>query len=378
MYFIKENLTPDGWSVWSCVFNPEFPLMFVQELKVDGPFKFSFTVTVIQTDTFKRMHAFKDVFMTFLDDKCWVNHEDSPGIALSVDVGIKNEVFLNTYCKRSLSVLKRIDGIWKMCEIETNHQVDINISDYVKTFHFDENRKIVNNEKCVMSGFIILPHPTDYKDSPIIVIPHGGPILMSNHEYWRHFHMLHLSKFCLYFSILKNVGIVNYRGSTGFTNSTLESQYGNCGRQDVDDVHFTLLEVCQNEQMSTETVYCCGISYGGFLSAHLVGQYPDFYKGGILQNPFTNFLEDVAEFYKMSPLYYADHIKCPVILFLGSEDKGVPMEEGLQIYRNMKCRNQDVTVFIYKDGHPLQTVEAETSMISEILKFISRISPPKT
>ncbi|KII61856.1 Acylamino-acid-releasing enzyme [Thelohanellus kitauei] len=177
-----------------------------------------------------------------------------------------------------------------------------------------------------------------------------------------------------------------------------ESINGHIGRQDVDDVHLTLLEVCQFETLSTEAVYCGGGSYGGFLSTHLVGQYPDFYKGCFLRNPLTNFLtqfwnsdlheytvtlaglpkpttlslkaEDIAELYTKSPLYYSDQIKCPVILFLGSEDKRVPMEQGLQIYRNMKSRKQDVTVFIYKDGHALQSVEAATSMMCEILKFI--------
>ncbi|KII71879.1 Acylamino-acid-releasing enzyme [Thelohanellus kitauei] len=320
--------------------------------------------------------------MTLLYDNRWINHQDSPGIAFSVDVGIKNE--------SSLRVVKRIDGIWKMYELDTmayhNYEllstecykkdeptflclfaeVNLKISDYVKTFHFDEDRKIVNKDECVMSGFLILPHPTHYRNSPIIVISHGGPLYMFNHEYSRLYHMLHLNKFCLY--------LLNYRGSTGYTNSTLQSINGNNGRQDVDDVHLTLLEVCQFEKLSTETVYCGGGSYGGFLSTHLVSQYPDFYKGCFLRNPLTNFL---GEFYKKSPLYYADQIKCPVTLFLGSEDKRVPMEQGLQIYQNMMSRNQDVTVFIYNDGHALQSVEASTSMMCEILKFISRISPPK-
>lgn len=108
---------------------------------------------------------------------------------------------------------------------------------------------------------------------------------------------------------------VNYRGSTGFGQDTIESLLGNVGSQDVKDVqvcictnnmYLLLKKYCislfvilcvqravlcalQNETtLDPDRVAVMGGSHGGFLACHLVGQYPDFYRACAARNPVIN------------------------------------------------------------------------------------------
>ncbi|KAF1744484.1 hypothetical protein MXB_3608 [Myxobolus squamalis] len=63
------------------------------------------------------------------------------------------------------------------------------------------------------------------------------------------------------------------KGSLGFNEEILQSLLGNIGRQDVDDVHLSLIAVVEKECIVTTNIHCFGGSHGGFISAHLIGQY---------------------------------------------------------------------------------------------------------
>ncbi|KII72625.1 hypothetical protein RF11_06457 [Thelohanellus kitauei] len=89
-------------------------------------------------------------------------------------------------------------------------------------------------------------------------------------------------------------------------------------------------------------------------------------------------VDDLERLQKMSPMYYAKQIQCPVLLLLSTGDKQLSIQQGLQIFRSLKSWNQDVTFIDIKDQHQLQSVESQTIMTSEILKFISRISAQKS
>ena len=103
---------------------------------------------------------------------------------------------------------------------------------------------------------------------------------------------------------------MNYRGSLGFGQAPLEGLCGKCGTQDVQDTvaaldHFIaanvrfslsahairtrLLMACWQPGVADENrLGVTGGSHGGFLTAHLVGQYPERFKTGVLRNPVIN------------------------------------------------------------------------------------------
>ncbi|KAG2471177.1 ACPH enzyme, partial [Polypterus senegalus] len=165
---------------------------------------------------------------------------------------------------------------------------------------------------------------------------------------------------------------VNYRGSTGFGQDSIESLIGLIGRQDVKDVQHAVNTVLQSDAtLNPKSVYLLGGSHGGFLVCHLVGQYPDFYKAGVMMNPVINYatllgtsditdwrytavglqysydriptVDDLAAMLTSSPLVHAAKITTPVLLLLGGKDKRVTPKQGVELYRVLKSRSRSVS-----------------------------------
>ncbi|KAK2155253.1 hypothetical protein NP493_2091g00008 [Ridgeia piscesae] len=112
---------------------------------------------------------------------------------------------------------------------------------------------------------------------PLAVYIHGGP------------HSVLPTEFIPYLAGLCRCGYsvlaVNYRGSTGFGQDGIESLLGKVGTQDVRDVQNAVEKVLDMDVVDKDRVVVIGGSHGGFLTAHLIGQFPDFYKAAVCRNP---------------------------------------------------------------------------------------------
>lgn len=68
---------------------------------------------------------------------------------------------------------------------------------------------------------------------------------------------------------------MNYRGSIGQGQSSVEFLCGRVGDTDVKDVHQTTKAVCkQFSYIDPDRIVLFGGSHGGFLVTHLSGQFP--------------------------------------------------------------------------------------------------------
>ncbi|XP_043934197.1 acylamino-acid-releasing enzyme [Protopterus annectens] len=233
----------------------------------------------------------------------------------------------------------------------------------------------------------ILLKPTNVHEGsyvPLIVSPHGGPHSAFVTEW-----MLRYAFFCrIGFAVL----LVNYRGSTGFGQDSILSLPGNVGKQDVLDVQYAVEYILKPEAIDAEKIAVAGGSHGGFLSCHLIGQFPEFYKACVSRNPVINIAtmfgttdipdwtvveagfeykadsvlssSDWSEMLKKSPIVYASQVKTPVLLALGENDRRVPCHQGIEFYRILKARGVPVRLLWYPgSNHALADVDAEADCV---------------
>ncbi|NWI50017.1 APEH enzyme, partial [Calyptomena viridis] len=256
--------------------------------------------------------------------------------------------------------------------------------------------------------------PTTEKP-PLVVMPHGGP------------HSVFTAGWMLYPAALCRVGfavlLVNYRGSLGFGQDSVASLPGNVGTQDVHDVQLCVERVLQEEALDASRVALVGGSHGGFLSCHLIGQFPDTYRACIVRNPVVNIasmvtttdipdwclteiglpyapdaLPDPAQWTEMlhkSPIRYVDQVcpcphpvpvpissasteavlllqvRAPVLLMLGEDDRRVPPKQGLEYYHALKARGVPTRLLWYPgNNHALAGVEAEADGFMNIALWL--------
>lgn len=218
--------------------------------------------------------------------------------------------------------------------------------------------------------------------TPLVVFIHGGP----HSQFPAEWNSTTAGLVRLGFAVL----MVNYRGSTGFGQDNILSLIGHIGSQDVKDVQRAVLTALQTDAaLDPKRLAVIGGSHGGFLSCHLLGQYPDFYRAGAARNPVINAAtllgtsdivdwrytsagfqysydqiptaEALAAMLQKSPITYAAQMKAPVLLMLGARDRRVSPHQGLELYKALKSRGSPVRLLWFpEDGHSLSRVDTQT------------------
>ncbi|XP_075113059.1 acylamino-acid-releasing enzyme isoform X4 [Nicotiana tabacum] len=186
---------------------------------------------------------------------------------------------------------------------------------------------------------------------PLIVVLHGGP------------HCVSLSSFSKSSAFLCSLGfsllLVSYRGSLGFGEEALQSLPG---------------------RADPSKIAAVGISHGGFLTTHLIGQAPDKFAAAAARNPVCNLAlmvgttdipdwcyfeafgseaisnftaapsaEHLALFYDKSPISHVSKVKAPTLMVLGAQDLRVPITDGLQYAQALKENGAEVKVMMFPD-----------------------------
>ncbi|XP_042266087.1 S9 family peptidase isoform X3 [Thunnus maccoyii] len=223
--------------------------------------------------------------------------------------------------------------------------------------------------------------PLHEAKTPLVVFIHGGP----HSQFPAEWNCTTAGLAKLGFAVL----MVNYRGSTGFGQDSILSLIGQIGSQDVKDVQRAVLTALQSDiTLDSKRLAVIGGSHGGFLSCHLVGQYPEFYRACAARNPVINAAtllgtsdivdwrytsvglpysydqiptaEALAAMLEKSPITHAAQIKAPVLLMLGGRDRRVSPHQGLELYKALKSRASPVRLLWFpEDGHSLSRVDTQ-------------------
>lgn len=267
----------------------------------------------------------------------------------------------------------------------------------------------------VFESTVLLP-PMQFDEKaaqlPLVLVPHGGPhscipcAFYSSYAY-------------LSYRLKAGVVFVNFRGSTGYGEDSITSLLGTIGTNDVADCMAALDHalsltygdiLTSNESLELQDrifdktkVAVVGGSHGGFLSAHLIGQYPDRFSAACMRNPVTNiasmttssdipdwtWVESGAQYdfsrfqlpseelllkmYQLSPCRYIDNVRTPTLLCLGTKDRRVPPSQGVEYYHLLKSKGVPCRMVIYpEDNHALDKPNTEAEQWLAIIDWLTK------
>lgn len=247
-----------------------------------------------------------------------------------------------------------------------------------------------------IQSILLLPATSGATKPPLIVVPHGGPHSVSATTYLPGYAFL-----CGHggYAIL----LVNYRGSTGFGQSSIESLPSNIGTLDVADMIAATETMRSSGLIDPDRIGICGGSHGGFLSAHCTSKYPDLFKAAVLRNPVVNipsmttatdipdwcFVEACgshdwndyrppteAELLAMrskSPICKIAKVKAPTLVAIGLKDLRVPASQGLEWYHTLRSRGIPSELLVYdNDDHALAGVRTESDHWLNIKRWFDK------
>ena len=346
------------------------------------------------------------MFTHDLPKKCWLN--DNIHVVVPNDrSGVQYAVVINTQTGSVLTEMEcnTLYGVESDIIIMACHRLN-SAGATIKLGQFENKEIHVYQEKPqkdeiieygtlidqnnIVSYFML---PTNVKESmPLVVIPHGGPHVMSTDAF--------RSSCAAFVHLGYAVLLCNYRGSTGFSKNDLNALHGNVGDIDIKDVQ-NVVEIFleqQGEAINCKQIFAFGGSHGGFIGAHLVGQYPDFYSAAALLNPVIDmaammmvtdipdwaFVESGVpyeqgsipspEIYKemvqRSPIIHLKKVKAPVLLLIGGKDLRVPPSQGKSYYRLLKANGKTAKLLYYpEDSHPLLSIETSGDFFLNVCRW---------
>jgi acylaminoacyl-peptidase len=248
-----------------------------------------------------------------------------------------------------------------------------------------------------IQALLLLPKTATRKNKvPLVVIPHGGP------------HACTVSNFAPGLAYLAShyaVILPNYRGSTGFGQASLESLLSRIGQVDVQDVMACTNHVIEqySEIIDTKRIGICGGSHGGYLTAHLTGQFPDYFRAAVMRNPVTNIAsmvtatdiadwcygeclgsydfskfrvptaEQLTKMYEKSPIVHLEKVTTPTLVALGMVDLRVPPSQGKEWYHSLRSMGVDTELLVYpEDCHALDKVTTEADHWIHIKRWFDK------
>jgi dipeptidyl aminopeptidase/acylaminoacyl peptidase len=220
---------------------------------------------------------------------------------------------------------------------------------------------------------------------PLIVNVHGGPTSQRNAGYYSEVQFFTTRGY----AVLQ----VNHRGSTGYGKAYMDMHRGNWGLYDVIDSMSGVKHLASHGLVDETRAVIMGGSAGGFTVLQSLVDFPGFYKAGVCSYGVSNQfgllmdthkfeerytfwllgeLPEAAELYRQrSPVFHADKIVDPIIVFQGTDDVVVPQDQSEGIVASLKRRGIPHEYHLFEgEGHGWRKPETIESYYKSIDRFL--------
>ncbi|MEO7205942.1 MAG: S9 family peptidase [Steroidobacteraceae bacterium] len=238
----------------------------------------------------------------------------------------------------------------------------------------------------LIPGYLTLPPGVDTpKDSPAIVMPHGGP---NARDYWG---FDWLAQF--YASRGYVVLQPNFRGSTGYGDDFFKQNGFRSWPTAIGDVLDAGKWLIAQGIASPDKLAVVGWSYGGYAALQSAVVDPGVFKAVIAIAPVTD-LPDLKEQHRQwsdflvvsreigegphvregSPALNAAKIKVPVLLFHGEMDRNVPLRQSKEMADRLAAAGVPHELLTWPDlDHQLEDSAVRAEMLRKSDAFLRRV-----
>jgi dipeptidyl aminopeptidase/acylaminoacyl peptidase len=229
------------------------------------------------------------------------------------------------------------------------------------------------------------PLPPGAAPPPLIVSVHGGPTSHVSAT-WRPYAQYFATRG---WAVLE----VNYRGSTGHGRPYMLAGRGRWGIVDVEDCLAGVEALGAQGLADPRRAVIFGGSAGGYTVLQSLVTYPGRYRAGVclfgVSNLFTlasdthkfearyldllvGALPAAADRYReRSPIFHADRIVDPLIIFHGDQDRVVPLDQSETIVASLKARGVPHEFHVYQgEGHGWRRPETIEHFLRATERFL--------
>ena len=237
-----------------------------------------------------------------------------------------------------------------------------------------------------LSGWLYRPKGSKGND-PMVLSFHGGPEGQERPAFNSTYQAL----------LAQGIAVFapNVRGPAGFGKKFVNLDNGALRVNGVKDIEATVNYVVKSGVADPRRIGIMGGSYGGYMVAAGLTEYPDLFAAGanlfgvvnfetffkntqpwmaaISKIEYGNPDTEVEMLRRLSPIHRIDRIKAPTIVLHGANDTNVPVVEAEQMVNSLKQRNVPVSYVLFPDeGHGWRKIPNRIRSTVEIVRWFDK------
>lgn len=237
-------------------------------------------------------------------------------------------------------------------------------------------------------GFHIVPDGSG--PFPTLMLVHGGPTSLDMDR----FHPEAQSYVDAGFA----VGLVNYRGSTGYGREWRDALTGDIGGPELEDVNAGLRDLVARGIADPSRAVIAGWSWGGYTTLMEVGKHSELWRCGVAGVPIGDYemgyvdLSPVLQAYDRAllggtpaevpelmrdrnPINHVDAVSVPILFLIGENDSRCPYRQAMAYVERLAARSQPHEVYVFGTGHGSNDIDEKIRQQRVILAFLAANVP---
>jgi len=240
-----------------------------------------------------------------------------------------------------------------------------------------------------IEGWLLLPPGrTGNAPLPLIVQIHGGPAGVSSPRSGMGAHNWGQALAARGYAVL----LPNPRGSIGRGAAFTRANRYDLGGGDYQDIMAGVDHLIVEGIADPDRLGVCGWSYGGFMTAWVVGQ-TDRFKAAVAGAPPTNWVSKIGttdigpanawniglvhqepdQVWERSPIRYVGKVKTPTLLVGGDADKRVPITQAQEFHWGLKGAGVETELVIYpRQKHGFHERMHQLDLVQRVCDWFDR------